>query len=65
MAEDDVVAGTGVLLAKIRATQQLAAARIDIEPLREPVEGARRAGLALDGSPQWFRVPSEPAASPW
>ncbi|MGC4154371.1 MAG: S8 family serine peptidase, partial [Propionicimonas sp.] len=21
--------------------------------------------LALDGSPQWFRVPSEPAASPW
>ena len=63
----DHLAGTGVLLAKLRTTERLgaAAARTGLEPLREPVPGARRPGLALDGSPQWFRVRTEPEANPW
>lgn len=61
---DHHVTGTGVLLAKLKATERLgAASRADLEPLREPVPGTR--GFALDGSPQWFRVQTEPDASPW
>lgn len=66
MASDGAVTGTGVLLAKLRATERLGAAgRVDVEPLREPAEGARRPGLGFDGSPQWFRVQVEPDASAW
>ena len=61
---DHPVTGAGVLLAKLKTTERLgAASRADLEPLREPVPGAR--GFALDGSPQWFRVQAEPDASPW
>lgn len=66
MAGDESVTGTGFLLAKLRATERLGAAgRTDIEPLRETVDGARRKGFAFDESPQWFRVQTEPDASPW
>jgi subtilisin family serine protease len=66
MAGDETVSGTGMLLAKLRATPRLGAAgRTDLEPLRTEVQGARRKGFAFDGSPQWFRVQTEPDASPW
>ena len=55
-----------ILLAKLRATPALGAVgRPDLEPLRTPVTGARRSAFAFDGSPQWFRVRTEPEASPW
>lgn len=66
MDSENAVVGTGTLLAKLRATPQLgAAARVDLEPLRTSVQAGRQKGFAFDGSPQWFRVHSEAAASPW
>lgn len=66
--DDNVTSqGTGVLLAKIRASDRLigAAGRTGVEPLRAAAPGAAHGRLALDGSPQWFTVRTEPDASPW
>ncbi|MGD9752054.1 MAG: S8 family serine peptidase, partial [Acidimicrobiia bacterium] len=67
MAEDADTGSTGMLLAKIRGTDALlaVAGRASVEPLRAAVRGVAQSDLALDGSPQWFRVRTEPSASPW
>ncbi len=70
MGDEPPVAGTGVLLAKVRATDRLLGLsdRMGVEPLRAAVPGAARAdrpGFSLDGSPQWFMVRAEPSAGPW
>ena len=58
----------GRLLAKLRPSERLfgLAGRIDLEPVRpESPDGAGPTRLGLDGQPQWFKVRTEPAASPW
>ena len=59
--------GTGVVLAKLRSTERLlgAAGRTGVEPLRPEVPGISPRPIALDGTPAWFSVRTEPDASPW
>lgn len=64
MAGEGTEPGTGILLAKLRATPQLSLARTELAPLRADVPGGAR-GFAFDGSPQWFKVMAEPSASSW
>ena len=67
MSLEQSVAGTGMLLAKIRSTERLLSAseRAGIEPLRTAVDGAGRSGFAMDGGPRWFMVHTDPSVGPW
>jgi len=60
--------GTGVVLAKLRSTQQLLSVsdRHDIEPLHETAPNSQSPeAFALDSRPRWFAIRTEESANPW